>query len=114
MVATAADTVNNAATTTGIQTAPEITETKISLIEMIMKGGPRLGIDFKGGSLVQVAFKTDVPMKELRSVLAGAGYADAEIQGQVVGGLEIVLEERAKAPVTLTPTAAIALAFALA
>lgn len=40
VVATAADTVNNAATTTGIQTAPEITETKISLIEMIMKGGP--------------------------------------------------------------------------
>jgi biopolymer transport protein ExbB len=41
VVATAADTLKNNAVT-GIQTAatPEITETKISLIEMIWKGGP--------------------------------------------------------------------------
>lgn len=40
VVATAADTAKN--NVTGIQTAagPEITETKISLIDMIMKGGP--------------------------------------------------------------------------
>lgn len=39
-VAAAADSLNTAAT--GIQTAatPEITETKISLIDMVMKGGP--------------------------------------------------------------------------
>jgi biopolymer transport protein ExbB len=37
-VATAADTLNNAVT--GIQTTPEVTETKISLIDMVMKGGP--------------------------------------------------------------------------
>lgn len=41
VVATAADTLNSAATT-GIVTTPgtEITETKISLIQMVMKGGP--------------------------------------------------------------------------
>lgn len=41
VVATAADTLN-AAGTTGIVTTPgtEITETKISLIQMVMKGGP--------------------------------------------------------------------------
>ena len=41
-LATTADSLSNAAVTTGIQTAttPEITETKISLIELIMKGGP--------------------------------------------------------------------------
>jgi biopolymer transport protein ExbB len=41
VVATATDTANKAGVT-GIQTAstPEVTETKISLIEMIMKGGP--------------------------------------------------------------------------
>ena len=40
--ATVANTVLAADTSmvTGIQTAPEITETKISLIELIMKGGP--------------------------------------------------------------------------
>jgi biopolymer transport protein ExbB len=37
-VAAVADTLNNAVT--GIQTAPEVTETKISLIDMVMKGGP--------------------------------------------------------------------------
>src|ERR1700687_4458176 len=51
------------------------------LVSLFLKGGPKLGIDFTGGNLVQMAFKTDVPMKGLRSVLTGAGYADAEIQG---------------------------------
>ena len=37
-----ADTVANTPGINGIQTAPEITETKISLFEMIGKGGPIL------------------------------------------------------------------------
>src|SRR5438067_1610332 len=51
------------------------------LVSLFMKGGPKLGIDFTGGNLVQLGFKTDIQMKDLRSVLAAAGYADAEIQG---------------------------------
>jgi preprotein translocase subunit SecF len=51
------------------------------LVSLFMKGGPKLGIDFTGGNLVQLAFKTNVDAKELRSVLTAAGYGDAEIQG---------------------------------
>jgi preprotein translocase subunit SecF len=51
------------------------------LVSLFLKGGPKLGIDFTGGNLVQLGFKTDVQMKDLRSVLTAAGYADAEIQG---------------------------------
>lgn len=51
------------------------------IVSLVTKGGPKLGIDFKGGNLVQLVFKQNVEMKDLRSVLASAGYADAEIQG---------------------------------
>src|SRR5882672_6025003 len=51
------------------------------LVSLFMKGGPKLGIDFTGGNLVQLSFKTTVDAKDLRSVLTAAGYGDAEIQG---------------------------------
>ncbi len=51
------------------------------LVSLFLKGGPKLGIDFTGGNLVQLSFKTNVEMKDLRSVLTAAGYGDAEIQG---------------------------------
>jgi preprotein translocase subunit SecF len=51
------------------------------IVSLALKGGPHLGIDFKGGSLVQLGFKTEIQMKDLRSVLTSAGYGDAEIQG---------------------------------
>jgi preprotein translocase SecF subunit len=51
------------------------------IVSLVMKGGPKLGIDFKGGSLVQLGFKKDVPMQDVRSVLTSIGYADAELQG---------------------------------
>jgi preprotein translocase subunit SecF len=51
------------------------------LVSLFLKGGPKLGIDFTGGNLVQLSFKTNVDAKVLRSVLTAAGYGDAEIQG---------------------------------
>jgi len=51
------------------------------LLSLVQKGGPKLGIDFTGGNLVQLGFKKDVAMQDVRSVLSSAGYADAEIQG---------------------------------
>jgi len=51
------------------------------LVSLFLKGGPKLGIDFTGGNLVQMAFKKDVPMQDLRAVLTSSGYKDAEIQG---------------------------------
>ncbi len=51
------------------------------LVSLFMKGGPKLGIDFTGGNLVQLSFKTNIELKDLRSLLTAAGYGDAEIQG---------------------------------
>src|SRR5258708_32790694 len=51
------------------------------LVSLFMKGGPKLGIDFTGGNLVQLAFKNEIPMKEVRDILSAAGFADAELQG---------------------------------
>src|ERR1700690_2023819 len=50
------------------------------LVSLFLKGGPKLGIDFTGGNLVQLSFKKDVPIQDIRSVLTAAGYGDAEIQ----------------------------------
>ncbi len=36
----------------------------ISLISLIIKGGPRYGIDFEGGTLVQVKFFDKVDISE--------------------------------------------------
>ncbi len=51
------------------------------IVSLVMKGGPKLGIDFKGGNLVQMVFKKDIPLQDLRTILNDIGYPDAEIQG---------------------------------
>ncbi len=50
------------------------------LVSLAMKGGPKLGIDFTGGNLVQLALKTDVPMKDLREALGAGGLNNVELQ----------------------------------
>ncbi|MBD3348147.1 MAG: protein translocase subunit SecF [Candidatus Eisenbacteria bacterium] len=49
-------------------------------ISLIVQGGPRLGIDFEGGTLVQVRFEKPIDVQEIRDSLADIGMADAEIQ----------------------------------
>ncbi len=41
----------------------------ISLISLLIKGGPRYGIDFEGGTLVQVKFFNEVDISEVRVAL---------------------------------------------
>jgi preprotein translocase SecF subunit len=52
-------------------------------VSLGVKKGPHLGIDFTGGSLVQMAFVKPVPMNQLRNVLSDAGYTDAELQASL-------------------------------
>src|ERR1700761_8811149 len=49
-------------------------------VSLAIKKGPRLGIDFTGGSFVQMSFVKPVPMSQIRSVLTEAGYPEAELQ----------------------------------
>ncbi len=50
----------------------------IGLASLVVRGGPRYGIDFAGGTLIQVKFHKPVEVGEIRSALKGV------IQGQVV------------------------------
>lgn len=52
----------------------------LSIVSLIAHGGPRLGIDFQGGTLVQILFDRDVRLDEIRDALSSAGIESAEIQ----------------------------------
>lgn len=52
---------------------------------MYQDGGPRYGIDFKGGTLVYVKFAQAPPVGEIRSGLAERGQGNASIQ--TIGGV---------------------------
>ena len=47
---------------------------------LVMRGGPRIGIDFKGGTLVYVKFKDAPRVDEIRAALTGKGLAVATLQ----------------------------------
>lgn len=51
----------------------------IALVQ-ISRGAANLGIDFAGGTAVQLKFEEPMPIEESRRVLAAHGLADAEIQ----------------------------------
>jgi preprotein translocase subunit SecF len=52
----------------------------VGVISLALHGGPRLGIDFKGGTLVYVKFKEAPDVGRIRSVLQGQGIAVATLQ----------------------------------
>jgi preprotein translocase subunit SecF len=52
----------------------------VSLISLIVKGGPRYGIDFRGGTLVYVKFRTAPPLDQIRTDLRKKGLGESTIQ----------------------------------
>jgi preprotein translocase subunit SecF len=53
--------------------------TLVSLIGLVVIG-PRLSIDFTGGTVVQVRITPPAQIHEIRGLLAKAGYGDAQVQ----------------------------------
>lgn len=51
-----------------------------SIVSLAIQGGPKLGIDFKGGVLIQVKFQEPVEAQEIRDSLTRLGFGGAEIQ----------------------------------
>src|ERR1700682_5454348 len=45
--------------------------TAAGLVSLAMRGGPRYGIDFKGGALVTVSSANPPPVDKVRSALSG-------------------------------------------
>ncbi|MDZ4805149.1 MAG: protein translocase subunit SecF [Candidatus Eisenbacteria bacterium] len=50
------------------------------LASLVIRGGPRKGVDFAGGTLLDLHFSQKVSAEDLRSAAAAAGFPDAEIQ----------------------------------
>jgi preprotein translocase subunit SecF len=51
------------------------------MVSIALHGGLNYGVDFTGGTLVQVQFNEPVDAAELRSAVTGAGFSGSEIQG---------------------------------
>lgn len=51
-----------------------------SLVSLVVKGGPRYGIDFSGGTLVYVKFKEKPPLDAVRAALKQQGLGESTIQ----------------------------------
>lgn len=65
-----------------------------SIAVIIIKGGFNYGVDFTGGSLLQVRFEKPVPIDAVRSALAAAGEAGAAIQRDEYGDFLIRVKPR--------------------
>jgi preprotein translocase subunit SecF len=51
-----------------------------SVASLIIKGGPRYGIDFRGGTLVYVKFRSTPPLDQIRADLRKKGLGESTIQ----------------------------------
>jgi preprotein translocase subunit SecF len=52
----------------------------ISFISLITRGGPRLGIDFEGGTLVQIKFFTKISISEVRVAIDNLAIEGLRVQ----------------------------------
>ncbi|MFQ5559744.1 MAG: protein translocase subunit SecF [Nitrospinota bacterium] len=52
----------------------------LGILSLIVRGGFNVGIDFTGGTMVQILFEKDIDLKGLRSSIKEIGYGDSEIQ----------------------------------
>jgi preprotein translocase subunit SecF len=52
----------------------------ISALSLIIRGGPRYGIDFEGGTLVQIKFSTKVTISEVRNAVGALNIEDISVQ----------------------------------
>ncbi len=68
-----------------------------SIAVIIIKGGFNYGVDFTGGSLLQVRFEKPVPIDAVRSALAAAGEAGAAIQRDEYGDFLIRVKPKTDA-----------------
>ena len=53
----------------------------ISIVSLAIHGGPKYGIDFVGGTLVQVKFNEPVSLKNIKSGLASINLGKSSVQG---------------------------------
>jgi len=52
----------------------------ISIISLIIHGGPKYGVDFEGGTLIQVKFLSPVKTDDIKTGLKTLGFGDSSVQ----------------------------------
>jgi preprotein translocase subunit SecF len=52
----------------------------ISIVSLILHGGPKLGIDFQGGTLIQVKFQAPANIADIKSGMQDIGIDQATVQ----------------------------------
>lgn len=62
----------------------------VGFISLALKGGPKTGVDFAGGLLLDVRMSQSVAADDIRNALEGAGLTGAEIQ-TVQGSDEVLI-----------------------
>jgi preprotein translocase subunit SecF len=65
--------------------------TAAGLVSLVVKGGPRYGIDFKGGALMYVKFKNQPPEDQIRKALSAQIAGEISIQ-RITGSNEVIVE----------------------
>ena len=63
----------------------------LGLISLVVKGGFKYGVDFKGGTMVQVRFKQKPDIEKIRQLLRENNAADSQPQ-EVAGRNDVVIE----------------------
>jgi preprotein translocase subunit SecF len=64
--------------------------TVAGLASLVMKGGPKYGIDFKGGALLYLRFNTEPPVEKIRQALSNKIQGEISVQ-QVTGKPEVLV-----------------------
>jgi len=82
-----------------------------SIISLIVKGGPRYGIDFRGGAVVDVQFKGTAPIDKIRSEISERIPGEITVQSMGAEGDRVLIgteqrssEELAQARQTIIAT----------
>ena len=52
----------------------------ISIVSLIWHGGPRQGIDFAGGTLIQIKFQTPIKIEDVKKGLQSIGLGNSSVQ----------------------------------
>ena len=61
-----------------------------SIVSLIMHGGPRYGVDFTGGTLIELQVTPPLPVDSVRRAVDEAGFTGSEIQGLNAPGQYLV------------------------
>jgi preprotein translocase subunit SecF len=71
------------------------------IVSLVVKGGPRYGIEFKGGMIMTVKFQGNPPIEQVRSVLSGALANPPSVETFENGSNEIEIGTEGADDVTL-------------